>query len=144
MEWYLKVLKNYGDFRTRSRRKELWMFTLFNIIFAIVASIVDNVLGTTFKIDVGMGEQSIGYGYVYLLYALITLVPGLAVGVRRLHDVGKSGWFMLIILIPFIGAIWLLVLYCTDGQLQPNKWGPNPKGDFPGFGDTAQPLPNNF
>jgi len=144
MEWYLKVLKNYGDFRTRSRRKEYWMFVLFNIIFAIVAAIIDGVLGTTFKMDLGMGEQSMGYGYVYLLYALVTLVPGLAVSVRRMHDVGKSGWFLLIGLIPIIGAIWLLVLACTDGQLGPNKWGPNPKGDVLGFGDATQPEPNNF
>ena len=64
---------------------------------------------------------------VYTICALIHFIPGLAVIVRRLHDVGKSGWFYLIVLIPFIGLIWLLILYCTDGQKEDNKWGPNPK-----------------
>jgi len=140
MEWYLKALKSYSDFRGRSRRKEYWMYTLFTLIAAVIAAVIDNVLGTTFKIQVGEISQSIGYGYVYLIYALATFIPGLAVSVRRLHDVGKSGWFFLIILIPFIGAVWLLVLLCTDGQLQTNKWGPNPKGDFDAFTGFQQPV----
>ncbi|MBT3819593.1 MAG: DUF805 domain-containing protein, partial [Lentimicrobiaceae bacterium] len=87
MNWYLAVLKNYAGFSGRARRKEYWMFTLFNIIFAIVAMILDNVLG------IAMAE--IGYGPLYGLYALAMLIPGLAVSVRRLHDVGKSGWMLL-------------------------------------------------
>ncbi|MCD0489456.1 DUF805 domain-containing protein [Pedobacter sp. MC2016-14] len=130
MEWYLKVLKSYGDFRTRSRRKEFWMFVLFQLIALIITSIIDNVLGTTFKMDTGFGVQSLPYGYVYMLYALVTLVPGIAVTVRRLHDVGKSGWFYFIALIPIVGGIWLLVLLCTDSEIMENKWGPNPKGDI--------------
>ena len=89
------------------------------MIFAIVAMILDNVLG--------IAMEGIGYGPLYGLYALAMLIPGLAVGVRRLHDVGKSGWMFLIVLIPLIGAIWLLVLFCTDSQLENNKWGQNPK-----------------
>jgi uncharacterized membrane protein YhaH (DUF805 family) len=135
MEWYLKVLRNYSDFSGRARRKEYWMFTLFNIIAAIIAMIIDRILGTTFNMSVGGMEQDLGYGYIYLLYALVVLVPGLAVMVRRLHDVGKSGWFLLIVLIPLIGWIWLLVLYCTDSQPFTNKWGPSPKGDL-GFGNA--------
>jgi len=119
MNWYLQVLKKYAEFGGRARRKEYWMFALFNIIFLIVAMILDNVLGTT----VGV----LPYGVFYFLYALAVLLPGLAVGVRRLHDVGKSGWMMLIVLIPLIGAIWLLVLVCTDSQAGSNKWGENPK-----------------
>ena len=80
------------------------------------------------KVTFKMGEIDLGYGYLYILVILATLVPSLSVGVRRLHDVGKSGWFTLIVLIPIIGAIWLLVLYCTDGVPGPNKWGSNPKG----------------
>ena len=118
MNWYLKVLKQYADFSGRARRKEYWMFALFNMIFAIVAMILDNVLGIAMEV---------GYGPLYGLYALAMLIPGLAVGVRRLHDVGKSGWMYLIVLIPFIGPIWLLVLSCTDSQLENNKWGQNPK-----------------
>jgi uncharacterized membrane protein YhaH (DUF805 family) len=119
MDWYLKVLKQYADFSGRARRKEYWMFALFNMIFAIVAMILDNVLG--------IAMEGIGYGPLYGLYALAMLIPGLAVGVRRLHDVGKSGWMFLIVLIPLIGAIWLLVLFFTDSQLENNKWGQNPK-----------------
>ena len=119
MNWYLKVLKQYADFSGRARRKEYWMFALFNMIFAIVAMILDNVLG--------IAMEGIGYGPLYGLYVLAMFIPGLAVGVRRLHDVGKSGWMFLIVLIPFVGGIWLLVLLCTDSQLENNKWGQNPK-----------------
>ena len=123
MNWYLKVLKQYTDFKGRARRKEFWMFTLFHVIFAILAIIIDNILGLSFEIQ----GQSVGYGWLYLLYVLFALIPGLAVQVRRLHDVGKSGWFLLISLIPIIGGIWLLVLFVTDSEAGANKWGPNPK-----------------
>lgn len=123
MKWYLNVLNNYATFSGRARRSEYWFFVLFNMIFAIVASILDNILGTTF--DLGFG---ISYGYIYLIYTLAILIPGLAVVVRRLHDVGKSGWMYFIVLIPIVGIIWLLVLLCTDSQVGSNKWGENPKG----------------
>lgn len=133
MKWYLKVLRQFADFRGRARRKEYWMFLLFNIIFLIIAATIDNLLGTTFKVDPEYDAYGSGgalpYGWVYVLYALFVFLPGLSVGVRRLHDVGKSGWMMFIALIPIIGAIWLLVLYCTDSQDGPNKWGDNPKSD---------------
>lgn len=119
MNWYLKVLKQYADFSGRARRSEYWYFVLFNMIFAIVAVVLDNILGTAI--------EGVGYGPIYGLYVLALLVPGLAVAVRRLHDVGKSGWMFLIVLIPLIGAIWLLVLSFTDSQPGTNKWGPNPK-----------------
>jgi uncharacterized membrane protein YhaH (DUF805 family) len=126
MNWYLEVLKKYTVFSGRARRKEYWMFILFNFIFAILAAIVDNILGTTFKFGTEV-PIALPYGYVYLLYALAVLIPGLAVLVRRLHDVGKSGWMFLISLIPIVGAIWLLVLACTDSKPGENKYGPNPK-----------------
>jgi len=119
MNWYLKVLKNYAVFRGRARRKEYWMFVLFYLIFAIVAVILDNVLGTAI--------ENIGYGLFYILYVLAVLIPYLAVTVRRLHDVGKSGWMILIALIPLIGSIWLLVLMCIDSNPGENQYGPNPK-----------------
>ncbi|MBC7195893.1 MAG: DUF805 domain-containing protein [Deferribacterales bacterium] len=119
MNWYLKCLKQYAVFSGRARRKEYWMFTLFNIIFAIVAMIIDNVVGTA--------SPELGYGVFYSLYGLATFIPGLAVSVRRLHDVGKSGWMILIALIPLIGAIWLLVLMVTDSNPGENKYGQNPK-----------------
>lgn len=124
MNWYLKVLKQYTDFSGRARRKEYWMYTLFNLIFAIVALMVDLLLGTSFEMN---GMNILGYGYIYMLYNLFVIIPGLAVSVRRLHDVGKSGWFLLIAFIPLIGAIWLLVLYVTDSDSGNNKWGSNPK-----------------
>jgi len=123
MKWYLNVLNNYATFSGRARRSEYWFFVLFNMIFGIVAMILDNILGTTF--DLGFG---ISYGYIYLIYTLAILIPGLAVVVRRLHDVGKSGWMYFIFLIPIVGIIWLLVLLCTDSQVGSNKWGENPKG----------------
>ena len=119
MNWYLKVLKQYADFGGRARRKEYWMFVLFNVIFAIVAMGLDNLLGITF------GE--ISYGPIYAIYGLAVFIPGLAVVVRRLHDIGKSGWWILITLIPLIGGIWMLVLLVTDSESGTNKWGPNPK-----------------
>ncbi len=119
MNWYLKVLKQYADFSGRARRKEYWMFVLFNMIFANVATILDNVLG--------IAMEGIGYGPLCGLYVLAMLIPGLAVAVRRLHDVGKSGWMILIALIPLIGSIWFLVLMVTDSNAGENQYGQNPK-----------------
>ena len=119
MNWYLKVLKQYADFNGRARRKEYWMFVLFYIIFAITAMVLDNVLG--------IAIDGIGYGPLYGLYLLAIIIPSIAVGVRRLHDIGKSGWMMLIIFIPLIGGIWLLVLFVTDGNHGENEYGANPK-----------------
>ena len=120
MNYYLKVLQNYATFTGRARRSEYWYFALFNLIFGIVAMILDNVLGIPME---GMGN----YGPLYSLYSIVVLIPGLAVLVRRLHDVGKSGWMFFIALIPIIGAIWLLVLLATDSEAGSNKWGENPK-----------------
>jgi uncharacterized membrane protein YhaH (DUF805 family) len=119
MNWYLLVLKKYAEFNGRARRTEYWMFLLFHIIVAVAAMLVDNLLGLTF------GE--IPYGFIYMAYALATIIPGLAVTVRRLHDIGKSGWMILVSLIPLIGGIWLLVLMLTDSQPGNNEYGPNPK-----------------
>jgi uncharacterized membrane protein YhaH (DUF805 family) len=119
MNWYLKVLKQYGDFSGRARRKEYWMFALFNLIFTVIAMILDNVSGLT--------AGALPYGVFYLIYVLAVLIPALAVAVRRLHDVGKSGWMILIALIPIIGAIWLLVLMVTDSNQGENRFGSNPK-----------------
>ena len=118
MEWYIKVLKQFSDFKTRARRKEYWMFTLFSILISGILNLIDTNLGTEFNNGIGL------FGGIY---SLLILVPSLAVGVRRLHDVGKSGWMLLVALIPLIGAIWLLILFCKDSQLQENKWGVNPK-----------------
>ena len=129
MEWYLKVMRdNYANFKGRARRKEYWMFVLVYVIILIACMVLDNVLGTVFMMDAGpLGEISMGYGWLYSIFSLVHFIPGLGLVVRRLHDVGKSGWFYLLILLPIVGWIWLLVLYCTEGQKEDNKWGPDPK-----------------
>ena len=119
MNWYLEVLKKYAVFSGRARRKEYWFFILFNIIFTIVAMIVDNVFG--------MAIEGLGYGPIYILYGLAIILPSLGVLVRRLHDTGKSGWFFFITFIPIAGAIWLLVLLCRDSMPGENQYGLNPK-----------------
>lgn len=120
MEYFLYALKNYAVFSGRARRKEYWMFVLFQILFGLAAMVMDYLLGTSY--DGGSG------GIIYSLFSLALLIPGLAVAVRRLHDVRKSGWFMLIALIPLVGIIWLLVLDCTEGTRGNNEYGPDPKG----------------
>jgi uncharacterized membrane protein YhaH (DUF805 family) len=122
MNWYLKVMKQYVDFNGRARRTEYWMFVLFNLIFALAAIVIDNVIGTAM--------EGVGYGPIYGIYALATFLPGLAVAVRRLHDVGKSGWYILMAFIPLIGAILLLVKLVQNSQEGTNEYGPNPKADL--------------
>lgn len=112
MEWYLKVLKNYVGFQGRARRKEYWMFTLFSIIVSVILSIVETVIGLP--------------AVLTTLYSLAVLLPSLAVSVRRLHDTGRSGWWLLLSLIPLIGTIVLLVFVCEDSK-ENNRYGSNPK-----------------
>ena len=123
-KYYLDILTNkFADFNGRARRKEYWMWTLYCTIILLISMVFDNLFGLTFEL---LGED-LGYGWLYLIFGIIQFIPGLAVVVRRLHDVGKSGWYYLIILIPLIGFIWILVLLCTDGVKEENKWGTNPK-----------------
>jgi len=125
MEWYLMVWKRYAQFSGRSRRKELWMFVLFNTIIATVL-----YLGGMVTAGQGSSLSTLFFG-LYFIYALAALVPGWAVGARRLHDIGKSGWWWLIALVPLVGAILLIVWWATDGQLGDNQYGPNPKASAP-------------
>ena len=144
MEWYLKVVRdNYANFDGRASRKEFWMFYLFNIIFAVVAAVADNILGTDFKMGGGYGyEASMGYGWIYTLYTLAVIVPDIAVIVRRLHDVGKSGWWYFIIIIPCIGAFWFLYLMVQDSSPLDNEYGPSPKPK-PVSNEAAKTEPEN-
>ena len=119
MNYYLQALKNYATFTGRARRKEYWMFLLFNMIFAFLAFGIDMAIGSSL--------DGLGYGFVYMMYSLAMFIPGLAVSVRRLHDVGKSGWMLFVCLIPIIGGIWLLVLMVSDSEQGDNQYGPNPK-----------------
>ncbi len=119
MNWYIKVLNNFRNFNGRSRRKEYWMFVLFNIMFSTGAMLLDNFL------DITWSDNS--YGPLYSFYGLIIILPNFAVLVRRLHDIGKSGWYLLVVLIPIIGFFWLLVLLLTDSNHGENEYGVNPK-----------------
>ena len=105
MDWYLKALKQYADFNGRARRSEYWYFTLFNILISFAIGFISVLIGL----------PSLG-----ALYSLAVLIPGIAVGVRRMHDVGKSGWFILI-------PIYNIILAFTDSDSGDNKYGPNPK-----------------
>ena len=117
IEWYLKVVRdNYANFSGRARRSEYWYFTLVNVLVAILLFILMALVPALI--------------FVYWLYALAVLIPGIAAVVRRLHDVGKSGWFYFIVLIPLVGPIWLLVLLCTEGDSGPNEYGEDPKRPF--------------
>jgi uncharacterized membrane protein YhaH (DUF805 family) len=119
MNWYLKVLKQFADFNGRARRQEYWMFVLFNLLFVFVAGMLDRVLN--------LADPTTGIGPLYGLYILAVFIPGIAVSIRRLHDIGKSGWMLLLALIPIIGGIWLLVLMVREGDRGENKYGPDPK-----------------
>tara|TARA_B100000768_G_scaffold139455_1_gene130761 strand:- start:5145 stop:5519 length:375 start_codon:yes stop_codon:yes gene_type:complete len=123
MKYYLQALKNYSNFKGRARRKEYWMFTLIFTLILIFATIIDNLVGTTFEI----AGFDLGYGWVYLIVGLLNLLPSLSLIVRRLHDVGKSGWFYFIILIPVIGFIWIFILSIKEGDQGNNLYGPDPK-----------------
>jgi len=114
MDYYLAVLKKYATFSGRAQRAEYWYFLLFNFIASIVIGIISAVIGDD-------------KGIIGVLYSLAIFIPALAVSVRRLHDIGKSGWMILITLIPFIGSIWLFVLMVIDSNPGENKYGPNPK-----------------
>ena len=119
MNYFLSALRNYATFSGRARRSEYWFFALFQFLCLLVAIVIDNIAGTTI--------EPLFYGAFYFIVALGLFIPGLAVTVRRLHDVGKSGWFYLIILLPIVGAIWLLVLMFIEGKPGENEYGINPK-----------------
>ena len=120
MNWYLEVLRKYAVFDGRARRKEYWYFALFSTIISIVLAVIDGVAGT-FMAEVGIGLLG-------GIYTLAVLIPSIAVGVRRLHDTDRSGWWLLIALIPIIGAIVLFVFVVRDSTPGENQYGSNPKG----------------
>lgn len=119
MNWFLGALKKYATFSGRAQRAEYWYFILFYILIFIGLSIIDGITGT-FSAKVGIGLLS-------GLYSLAILIPSLAVGVRRLHDTGRSGWWLLIGIIPLIGAIVLIIFFVQDSASGDNLYGPNPK-----------------
>ena len=119
MKWYLKVLKQYADFKGRAQRIEFWMFSLFyTLILSLLIFLVSNSPSSS-----GDTIRST----LFFLCILIHIIPSIAVTVRRLHDIGMNGWMILIGLIPIIGSIWLFVLMVTDSNPGENEYGPNPK-----------------
>lgn len=119
MDWYLLVLKKYAVFNGRARRKEYWFFVLFNFLVAVALGIVDSLAGSY--------NPEVGMGLLGTVYALAVFIPSIAVFVRRLHDTGRSGWWILIAFIPLIGALVLLVFMLLDSEDKENKYGPSPK-----------------
>ena len=108
MDWYLMALKKYADFKGRSQRKEYWMFTLFNLLAFFVLSVVGGMLGDQAELLTG-------------IYSLV------AVTGRRLHDIGRSGWWALLMVVPVVGALILVIFALQDSQAEENEYGPNPK-----------------
>jgi len=116
MHWYIDVIKKYAAFDGRAQRQEFWMFFLINFIISTVINVIDfNLLGTN--------------GIISLVYALAVLLPSIALSIRRLHDTGRNGWWLLILFVPLIGAIVFLVFACQDSESNENDYGLNPKAD---------------
>jgi len=113
MNWYIEVLKKYAVFDGRARRTEFWMFSLFNFIITIVLLVAEGLFGSS--------------SIVSMLYSLAVLIPCITVSVRRLHDTDRSGWWLLIVLIPIIGVIVLIVFMVQDSKAGENKYGLSPK-----------------
>lgn len=129
MKWFIKAFRQYADFSGRASRQEFWMFVLFNLLLAMawafVAGLLTGLLGDSFDHD---SDRLIFMYKLIAIYYAVTTVPAMAVGVRRLHDTGRSGWWMLVSLIPFVGGIWLIVLMCLDDNPGDNRYGSPPDG----------------
>ena len=127
MEWMLMPLRRYADFSGRSRRREYWMFFLFNLLISVAVWFLLAVLFVAGLSETAMMTIMMPVFALYGLAALALIIPGLAVTVRRLHDTDRSGWTILLGLIPLVGPILLLVFYCTEGTPGPNRFGEDPK-----------------
>lgn len=126
MDWMLLPYKRYVDFSGRSQRKEYWMFVLFT---AVVSLLIDGTLGGTWSVLTGLRHApSMAGSLLGGIFGLVNLLPTLAVAVRRLHDTDRSGWWLLIGLIPLIGSLILLWFFISDGTPGPNRFGDDPKG----------------
>jgi len=124
MNYYIEVIKKYAVFTGRARRSEYWYFVLFNFLAAIVVVFLGGLFNDR--------DQTL-----YRLYVLAMFLPALGVTIRRLHDIGKSGWWILFVLVPVVGAIFVIVWEATEGQPGSNKYGPNPKETA----NAQQPAP---
>jgi uncharacterized membrane protein YhaH (DUF805 family) len=120
MNWYLEVLKKYAVFEGRARRKEYWFFVLFNVLISMAMGSIDWLTGNI--------NPETGLGLFSGLYALGVMIPGMAVSVRRLHDTGRSGWWLLVTFVPVIGAMVFLYFMVLDSNPENNEYGPSTKG----------------
>ncbi|ARA94738.1 DUF805 domain-containing protein [Rhodothermaceae bacterium RA] len=120
MTWYLQALRKYAVFRGRARRKEYWLYGLWVFLLYLVLLVVDVMIGTY------VDEAAVGL--ISTLFVLAHALPSLAVTVRRLHDTDRSGWWVLLGLIPIIGSLILLIFTLQDGTPGANRYGPDPKG----------------
>jgi uncharacterized membrane protein YhaH (DUF805 family) len=127
MEYMFMPLRRYVDFSGRSRRKEYWMFFLFVLIVTAVLTVLTGTRETNYTSD-GMGFSIQSQSPFVLIWVLVILLPSLAVQVRRFHDQDKSGWFVLLGFIPFVGGIIVLVFMCLEGTRGDNRFGADPKG----------------
>lgn len=127
MKWFIKAFRQYADFGGRASRQEFWMFVLFNLLLAMawafVAGLLTGLFGGSFDHD---SDRLIFMYKLIAIYYAVTAVPAMAVGVRRLHDTGRSGWWMLVSLVPIAGGIWLILLMCLDGSAGDNRYGSPP------------------
>lgn len=119
MEWFMQALRKYVVFSGRARRKEYWFFVLFSLLISIALMVLDTVFALA-------SDSGIYLGF-YPLFSLAILLPSLAVTVRRLHDCERTGWWVLIGLIPLLGVLVLLVFMVQDGTRGDNQYGPDPK-----------------
>jgi uncharacterized membrane protein YhaH (DUF805 family) len=132
MDWMLMPYRRYAEFSGRSQRKEYWMFELLVAIVYIMCAIIMSMGAPTIDpytgaVSGGSALYTIGLSLLGL-FGLATIIPAIAVAIRRLHDTDRSGWWILIGLVPLVGAIVLLIFYVTDGTPGPNRFGPDPKG----------------
>ncbi|MFC0623491.1 DUF805 domain-containing protein [Kribbella deserti] len=124
MRWYVEVIKKYAIFSGRARRREFWMFTLVDIVISFVIVGADELIGTEYALGT---DEVFGGGLLVTLYGLAVLVPTITVTFRRLHDVDRTGWWILLALVPVLGWIVLLVFMVTNGTPGNNRYGPDPK-----------------
>ncbi len=128
MYWYILALRNYFNFSGRSRRKEFWMFTLFNYLIMFLIVIMDNMLTERTPMEYPYESSPFSGFSVYIaVYALLMVIPTISLQIRRLHDTGRSGWNLFLSIIPLVGPIMLLVYFCTEGDEGNNEYGPDPK-----------------
>ncbi len=119
-DYFLNVIKqHYVDFAGRASRSQFWYFTLFSFLISLAISVVTGIIGSVLNTGI--------FSLLGVLYSLAIIVPSVCLGIRRLHDTGKSGWWYLISLVPFVGFIILIVFWVMDSEADRNQYGPNPK-----------------